>query len=67
MKIIDVTFDQLIANLCTFRGKEPKIGTMNICDVSIDDGKFLISATDGDKVYTMTITPPYEGEYNEEL
>ena len=56
-KEIDITVDQLIADLCMIRGKTPEFGTMKLYNVSIECGLFSFSATDGNKIYTMTIEP----------
>lgn len=54
---LDITVDQIIADLCIIRGKTPKFGTMKLYNCSTDCGQFSLSATDGDKIYTITIEP----------
>lgn len=56
-EMIDITVDQLIAGLCTVRGKNPDIGTKKLNRASIYDGKFFLEITDGKECNVFSIEP----------
>jgi len=56
----NITFDQLIADLCVCRGKEPKMGTYFIVDTTVFDGTWTLTLTNGKEKYRIEIVGGHE-------
>lgn len=54
----DITFDQLIADLCVVRGKNPQIGTWKLENAKVVGDNFYLDITDGEKSFTFAIEMP---------
>lgn len=58
--MINVTLDQLIADLAVIRGKNPETGTYFIVDSYVFCGTWGLKITDGNKGYTLEIAGAHE-------
>lgn len=54
----DITVDQLIADLCMARGKNPDIGTWRLVQSKIIEDNFYLEITDGKDSMTFAIEMP---------
>ena len=54
----DITVDQLIADLCMARGKNPKIGTWKIARAEVVKDNFYLEITNGKKTNVFAIEMP---------
>ena len=56
----DITIDQLIADLCVCRGKEPRIGTMFVEDCFVTNGAWNLKMTDGTHHFRIQLPGSHE-------
>ena len=60
--MVDITFDQLIADLCIARGKSPEIGTWKIVGSIVTKNAFYLEISDGETYNTFEIRMPEKSE-----
>ncbi len=58
----DITFDQLIADLCVARGKSPEVGTWKLVNAEVSGDNFYLEITNGKKNRVFAIEMPYDTE-----
>ena len=56
----NITIDQLIADLCVCRGKEPRIGTMFVDDCFVTNGAWNLKMTDGTHHFRIELVGSHE-------
>ena len=58
--MINITLDQLIADLCVCRGKATQVGTFFIQDSSVSDNAWRLTITDGRECFLIELAGGHE-------